>query len=458
MVEGRYKMEIFELLEDDEKENVEFKTSLSEIDEILKTISAFSNKRGGTILVGVTNDRNIVGVDIGRNTLENLANDIKRETDPQIFPFIDYSKLNDKTIISIEVSESTSKPVFYRDKSYIRVGRTNQKLSSTEIRSLITNEHRITSWDEQIIEEANFEDIDKNKLKNSLKLATLKRNLDLDPKTPVEEALSRLDLLRNGKLTNAAILLFGKNPQKFVLQATTQCGKFKGIDTTEFEDIHDFEGNIIEQRDDALRFAKKHIRRSAKIEDSDRVEEFEYPIEAIREAITNAICHRDYRINSNVQLRIFDDRMEIWGCGPLPNPLTVEDLKTTHESIRRNPLIAKFFFKIGFIERWGTGTQRIIKFCLENGLPEPLFEIKSGSLVVTLRKYKLTQSMKGELSLRQQKAMDYLLEHGKITNREYRKINPEIKEDAALNDLKDLVNKGLISLKGKGRYAHYVLL
>ena len=149
--------------------------------------------------------------------------------------------------------------------------------------------------------------------------------------------------------------------------------------------------------------------------------------------------------------------MEIWGCGPLPEPLTVEDLKNQHESIRRNPLIAEFFFKIGFIERWGTGTQRIIDFCLEQGLPEPLFEIKSGSLVVTLRKYKYTESMKRELSLRQQNAMEYLIKHGKITNREYREINPEIKEDAALNDLKDLVDKGLISLKARGRYSYYVL-
>ncbi len=451
-------MEIFELLEDDEKENVEFKTSLSEIDEILKTISAFSNKMGGTILVGVNNDRDIVGVDIGANTLENLANNIRRETDPQIYPFIDYSEQNDKTIIQIEVSESDSKPVFYRDKAYIRVGRTNQRLSSTEIRRLITNEHRVTSWDEQVIEEANFEDIDDRKVANFLKLASIKRNLDLDPKTPKKEALNRLELTKDGKLTNAALLLFGLNPQKFVLQAVTQCAKFKGIETNEFEDMQNFEGSIIDQRDDALRFADKHTKKGAKIEGIVRVEEFEYPLEAIREAVTNAICHRDYRINSNVQLRIFEDRIEIWGCGPLPEPLTVQDLKKPHESIRRNPLIAKCFYKIGFVEEWGTGTQRIIKSCLDHGLPEPLFEIKSGSLVVTIRKFKFMQSKKTELNERQQKAIDYLLEYGKITNEEYRFINDDIMRNTALKDLKELINKGIIISKGKGRYTYYVLV
>lgn len=270
-------------------------------------------------------------MDIGRNTLENLANDIRRETDQPVFPYIDYADVNNKSVIVLEVSENASKPVFYRDKAYIRVGRTNQRLSSTEIRNLITCENRITSWDEQVLEEAGFEDIDNTRLSNFLKLASVKRNRDIDPKTPVEEALNRLDLIKNGKLTNAAILLFGSNPQKFVLQAVTQCAKFKGVDTDEFEDMHNFKGSVIDQRNDALRFVEKYMKKSAKIEGKDRAEEFEYPIEAIREAITNAICHRDYRINSNVQVRIFEDKLEVWGCGPLPEPLTVEDLKKPHE-------------------------------------------------------------------------------------------------------------------------------
>ncbi len=222
--------------------------------------------------------------------------------------------------------------------------------------------------------------------------------------------------------------------------------------------MHNFKGSIIDQRNDALGFVEKHMKKGAKIEGMDRVEEFEYPIEAIREAITNAICHRDYRINSNVQVRIFEDRLEVWGCGPLPEPLTVEDLKISHESIRRNPLIAECLYQIGFIEKWGTGTRRIIDSCLENGLPEPLFEIKSGSLVVTLQKYKFTQLKKSEISERQQKAIDYLLKNGRITNEEYRQINPKIGRYTALNDLKDLIRKGIIAAEGKGRYTYYILI
>lgn len=448
-------MEISELLEDNEKENIEFKTSLSLYRKIMETISAFSNKRGGVILVGVTDDRDVVGVDIGSNTLENLANNIRDETDPQIFPFIDDVKVNDKTIIVIEVSESANKPVFYRDKSFIRVGRSNQRLSSAEIRSLATNENHVTTWDEQVLEDANIKNIDKNKLTRFLKQAASRRNLDLDPKMPIEEALNKLNLIKNGKLTNAAILLFDLNPQKFVLQATTKCARFKGIDTTEFDDMRTFDGNIIDQRDDALRFAEKYIKRSAKIEGSDRIEEFEYPIEAIREAISNAICHRDYRVNCNVQLRIFDDRIEIWGCGSLPEPLEVDDLKESHTSIPRNPLIADCFFKIGFIEQWGTGTERIISSCLENDLPEPVFEIKSGNLVVTINKFKYSQ-FEGELNFRQNWALDYLKREGKLTNKRYRLLRG-VERQTALNDLNDMIEKGLIMRKGKGKYSYYVL-
>jgi ATP-dependent DNA helicase RecG len=126
-----------------------------------------------------------------------------------------------------------------------------------------------------------------------------------------------------------------------------------------------------------------------------------YPPDAIREAIINAICHRDYEMQSNVQIRIFDDRIEVWGCGPLPEPLTLEDLKKKHRSILRNPLIGRCFFLTKYIEEWGTGTNRIVEWCLKYGLPEPIFEEASGSLVVTLRKYRVSDEDLEKLNERQ---------------------------------------------------------
>jgi len=156
-------------------------------------------------------------------------------------------------------------------------------------------------------------DIDENKVRWFLEKAKYERRLDINPDIPDREALERLGLARNGRLTNAAILLFGNNPQRFFLMAETRCGRFKGTEPLEFIDMKVFGKSIIDQREDAIEFVKEHIALHAKIVETERKETWEYPIEAIREAITNGICHRDYQMSSNVQVRIFDDRIEIWG-------------------------------------------------------------------------------------------------------------------------------------------------
>ncbi len=220
-----------------------------------------------------------------------------------------------------------------------------------------------------------------------------------------------------------------------------------------------FVGNIIDQREDAVEFVKEHIKLHAKIVETERVETWEYPIEAVREAITNAVCHRDYEISSNVQVRIFDDRIEVWGCGPLPKPLTVDDLRKKHDSILRNPLIGKCFFLIKFIEQWGTGTNRIISECLKYGLPEPLFEEVAGNLVVTFRKTKFTEDYLKQLGLneRQIKAIHYLKENKQITRRKYSSLF-NCSTRTAFNDLQAMIDKKILKRKGKGKYTYYEMV
>lgn len=290
-----------------------------------------------------------------------------------------------------------------------------------------------------------------------LKRAKYERRLKLDTEVPLIEALEKLELLRAGKLINAAVLLFGKNPQKFVMQSETRCARFKGTKPLEFIDMKVFGGNIIDQREDAVEFVKEHIKLHAKIVGVERIETWEYPIEAIREAVSNAICHRNYETASNVQIRVFDDRIEVWGCGLLPEPLTPEKLKRQHKSILRNPLIGKCFFLIKFIEQWGTGTNRMIEECVEHGLPEPLFEEIAGDFVVTFRKYNISDEILHELNERQKKAIEYLLKNKKITNTDYRELNLNISDRTALNDLNELMKKNIIAAKGEKKYRYYIL-
>ena len=450
-------MNLKKLISQGESETLELKKSLQLKDEIGESVSAFSNSKGGIILIGISDKKELEGIQIGKKTLTDLAEYVKRNTDPQIFPEIKACEIDNKKIISIKVKESSEKPVFFKSYAYKRVGDTSQRISSSEIRKLARESAGKIYWDEQICEEATLKDIDKEKVNLFLRNAKFERRMNVNLSISIKEALERLDLIKNNKLTNAALLLFGKNPQKFFLQAEMRCARFKGTEPLEFIDMKIFGGNVIDQREDGLEFVKEHIKLHAKIKGSERIEEWEYPIEAIREAISNAICHRNYEISSNVQIRIFDDRIEVWGCGPLPRPLTIEDLVKKHDSVLRNPLIGKCFFLIKYIEQWGTGTNRIIKECLSHGLPEPLFEEFSGSLVVTFRG-KITEEYLAGLGLneRQIKAIKYVNEKGKITNREFRAMFPDISAETVRLDLNEIARKKVLTKKGKKRGVYYV--
>jgi len=449
--------EVEELIEEGESQNIEFKNSLSLKREIGETVSAFSNAHGGTILIGISDFGDVTGVEVGKRTLEELANYLKINTDPRIYPELNLCQISDKDIIEVKIKENDEKPVFFKSHAFKRVGKTNQRISTSEIRKLAQEERKRLCFDERICEEASLDDIDELKVRKFLKVAKYERRLELNTDISVKEALEKLGLLRDGKLTNATILLFGKNPQKNFLLAETRCARFKGTEPLEFIDMKVFGGGIMDQREDALEFVKEHIKLHAKIVGTERVEKWEYPIEAIREAITNAICHGDYETKSNVQVRIFDDRIEVWGCGFLPEPLTVEDLKKEHRSILRNPLIGKCFFLIKFIEEWGTGTNRIITECLDYGLPEPLFEEVSGSIVVTLKKYKISDEDLEKLSERQKKAVEYMKKRRTISRTQYSKLT-NCSERTASRDLEGLLRHNIIVRKGSGKKSYYELV
>ncbi len=189
-----------------------------------------------------------------------------------------------------------------------------------------------------------------------------------------------------------------------------------------------------------------------------REERYEYPEEAIRESIVNAIVHRDYSFPSKVQVRIFDSKIEIWNPGELPKGWTVENLKEEHESIPMNPLLFRLLFWIRYVEDVGGGTIDMINWCRDFQLPDPEFKLTGTSFVVTFRRSKLTEEYLKELGLneRQKNAIDYIKEKEKITNREYREIN-NVSHTLATHELKDLVEKEILMIKGKGRATQYFL-
>jgi ATP-dependent DNA helicase RecG len=416
-------------------------------------------QKGGRIFVGVSNSGKIFGIEIGKDTIERLTNQITQNIDPKIHPRVTVEKIDEKQIIIIKVKESSDHLVLAFGRPYKRMGKSTLRMSKDEYERIILEKHKDKLYfDSQICKGATLADIDNIKIKRFLERASFERRLEINPNITPKEALGKLNLIKKDKLTNGAILLFGKNPQKFFLQSETRCARFKGVEPLEFIDMKVFGGNIIDQREDALEFVKEHIKLHAEIKGTERVERWEYPIEATREAITNAICHRNYKISSNVQIRVFDDRIEIWGCGPLPEPLTVEDLKRKHDSVLRNPLIGRCFFLIKYIEQWGTGTNRMIKKCLSSGLPEPLFEEISGNFVVTFRGKITKEYLEGlDLNKRQIAAMEYIKKIGKITNKGYREMFPEISNETARFDLNTMVRKMLLNKNGEKKGVYYTL-
>ncbi len=437
-----------------ESESVEYKPSLSQTDKIVESVSAFSNTKGGRIEIGRKDDGVVVGIQVGKDTIEKLSNQIKQNTDPPTYPSIEVVKTDGKDVIVISVEESPSKPVFAYGRAFKRVGKSNHKLSKDEIRKLMMESSNVY-WDEQICKGAKTNDIDEEKVRWFLRKAQSERNFSIDPKIPLIEALEKLKLIADEKLTNASVLLFGKQPQNFFSQAETRCARFKGTEPIEFIDMKVFGGSVIDQRENAVEFVKEHIKLHAKIVGTERVETWEYPIEAIREGISNAICHRDYETPSNVQVRIFDDRVEIWNPGTLAKGLTIDKLKGRHESILRNPLVGKCFFLIKFIEQWGTGTNRIIRETVNHGLPEPVFEDTKTSFVLTFRKYVISEETIRMLNERQRYVLEKIRSEGFVKSIDVQK-QFNVTRDTANRDLNHMMELKVIKREGIGKSIRYI--
>ena len=262
------------------------------------------------------------------------------------------------------------------------------------------------------------------------------------------------------QLTIAALLLFGKNPQRFLLQAKVRCARFKGDNEVQFIDLKVIEGDIIQQVEDAMAFVRRNTSMAAKIDEGalERKEQWEYPLDAVREGITNAVCHRDYADSGNVLVKIFDDRLEVSNPGGLPVGLTVEDLKNPHESRPRNKLVADAFFLIKYIEQFGTGIGRMFEECRRVGVPEPQFQCRPESFRIVFQKPVLLEARLGELKLteRQMKGVCHVQEHGRITRREYEKV-ASVTTATAKRDLSELVKDQVLVQRGKGRSISYVL-
>lgn len=446
-----------------ESTTVERKQSLSEMDAIVETAVAFANTEGGRIFIGVSPEGKVVGVQIGKGTIEKLVNQIAQHTDPKLYPKVTVKNIHGKEVVVIEVKESHDRLVLAFGRPYKRAGRSTVKMTKDEYERLIFEKHKDKlQFDEAVCKGASLKDIDAAKVSWFLDKAKDEKRLIVPAKTSVKDALARLNLLKGSKPNNTAILLFGKQPQKFFVQAKIRVARFKGSEGNDYLDMKVLEGTIPDLREKALAFIAEHTKHAVFFDANQRFDKWEYPFRALEEILNNALAHRDYWSNADTHLSIYDGRIEVWNPGELPKPLTPAMLKRKHLSIPRNRFLAERLFYIKYIEHWGKGTNRVVEAMRAEKLADPIFEELSGGFNVTLRgpgkafaKAIEDQKLhKLDLNDRQKKAIEYLKAKGEISRKKYAEISG-VSLRQANKDLNDLLQKKVIVQIGMGRSTRY---
>lgn len=291
--------------------------------------------------------------------------------------------------------------------------------------------------------------------------ASAKRKFSFETATTPKNVLTELGLLDKNRLLHAALMLFGRKPQRFCPAAVVKCSYYHGTTVTRPIPSQQVLGNtLFEQADAAADFVLSRLDRTIgdREETMAAEEKLEIPKEAIREIIVNAVVHRDYDSNASVQIDVFVDRVEIMNPGGLPDELTVEDLVKEHLSVPVNPFLARPFYLAGYINQLGYGTRNVVKWCRKAGLPDPKFDPVKNHFRVTIWRNWLTEDhMKGlNLNERQVEAVQFLKSNLRITNTEYRN-QTGVSRATAKRDLDEMVKLGLLKLVGAGRSAYYRL-
>lgn len=374
-----------------ESEEVEFKSTTGTRREAAMTICAMLNQQGGQVLFGVTPEGRIVGQQLRERSIEEVSAELAR-IDPPAFPTIQrVPAADDQEVVVVSVSRGPAGPYMYRGRAYRRVGNTVVEVRADEYRRMLFERmHSEQRWENQAADGWSVDDLDANEIRNTVDEAVRRGRLE-DPGTrDTHELLRGMGLFRGGVLWRAAVALFGNEDRiEFDMpQCLLRVARLRGKDKTEFLDNRHFYGNAFALLKAAERFLRDSLPIAGRIEEDrfDRIDKPLVPPLATREALVNALCHRDYSIGGgSVGVAIYDDRLEVTSTGALHFGLTPEKLFAPHESIPWNPLIANAFYRRGIIERWGRGTLKMADAAIAAGLPPPEIEDAGGCVTVRFR-------------------------------------------------------------------------
>jgi len=373
---------ILALIRKGESETLEFKKSPGELKEAVVSAAAILNKhQGGELYFGVKNDGSVTGQAVSGQTLRDVSRALAEHVEPRLYPHVEKFRLEGKDSIRVRFSGDEI-PYLAYGRGYIRVGDEDRQLSARELERMFQHRTRDANRWEDEPSDKRIADAKVSALRAFMRRANAAGRIDFKF-AGVAATLNKLGLLRHGRLLKAGQVLFCRdNPME------VQAAIFAGTDKTTFLDIRQFEGDVFDLLEKSETYLKEHLDWRVKFGGLERQEIPEIPIDALREALVNSLCHRDFRNPKGNEVAIFKDRVEIYNPGDFPEGYRPQDfIRGEERSILRNPLIAGALFKSKDIEKWGSGLKRIARECAKNAVRVDFKVLKSGFLVTFHRRH-----------------------------------------------------------------------
>ncbi len=346
----------------------EFKRSMPS--DLGREICAFANATGGIILIGVDDAGTAVGVQ-DHNRLKSQVQSVARSADPPVAVEVG----SEGEVLRVTVPEQHGKPYSFRGRFYIREGATCQQLSRDEIRDFFFKEGLIR------LDETPCNAFDPSVEITSVRWAEFAQRAGIDPALNPMTVLENLHLVKDARMTHAGAWLLADDITRFTLQAGVTCAVFRGSAKTHILDRKEFRGNLYDIYQEVMAYLQAKLNSALIPNAGGRDERLELPASALREAVVNAIAHRDYRSTANVQVYVFQDRVEIVTPGGLPAGMREEDLGS--RSVPRNPLLFSMLYRMRLVEQIGSGIRRIHDACREHGVAEPAIDVSPDWVTVT---------------------------------------------------------------------------
>lgn len=444
-------------------------------EELAETLAAFANRNGGVVLMGLSGKARprVEGLDHPEQAEDLVLDAALLCTPPLLLPIPQRITLDDRTILQIEIPAGLPHVYSVHGKYVQREAAANVPIPPHTLRQLLLDRGTV-GW-ERLPSGATLADLDQNKIQRYLERVGPPALEDPRSWLFRRGCLTRLerggasgdqDGLHEFVPTNAGILLFARDVERWAPQCEITLVRYRGVEMSdEFERI-DIRDTLPEQARRAEQWLRDHMRSGSRMIGLERQDWSEYPLGVVREALINALAHRDYAVRGEgIRIALFGDRLECYSPGRLPGHVTLANLRD--ERYSRNEVLVQVLSDVGLIERLGYGIDRMVKQMEREGLPTPQFRETAAGFLVTLQGRAIAEAVPGGidtgewlrlgLNERQISALLWLAEHRRVTNREYRELAPDVSDETVRRDLADLVERGLLLRIGDRRGTYYIL-